>query len=97
VPGSTSITPLSQAHKKTGSIFIALFLLYVPVAFGVAMLGYRVFKTYLPGFIFAGMWIVAWVVTGVRLTILRYRMTTYTLIAALGESRRALNIINARE
>jgi len=38
------------------------------------MLGFRTFRTYLPGFIFAALWMVAWLAAGVKLMILRYRL-----------------------
>jgi hypothetical protein len=74
VPDATSFTPLLQTYRKTRNIFIALFLLYTPVVFGVTMLGFKAFRTYLPGFISAVLWMVAWMAAGVKLMILRYRM-----------------------
>ena len=38
------------------------------------MLGFKAFRTYLPGFISAVLWMVAWMAAGVKLMILRYRM-----------------------
>jgi hypothetical protein len=55
-------------------VFIALFLLYTPVAFGVALTLFKLFKTFVPGFVFAGMWMIAWMASGVRLAVLRYRI-----------------------
>ncbi len=71
---TASFTSLSQTYHKTRNIFIALFLLYGPVVFGVMLLGFKAFKSYIPGFIFAVLWMVAWMAAGVRMMTLRYRM-----------------------
>jgi hypothetical protein len=65
---------LARQYRTAWKICLALFLLYTPVVFGMALILFKLFKTFTPGFVFAGMWATAWIASGVRVAILRYRL-----------------------
>jgi hypothetical protein len=65
---------LVRQYRRAWKVCIALLLLYTPVTLGVALALFKLFKTLVPGFVFAGMWMIAWMVSGVRVGMLRYRI-----------------------
>ena len=65
---------LARQYRIAWKIWLALFLLYAPVVFGVALIIHKLFRTFTPGFVVAGIWATAWIASGVRVAILRYRL-----------------------
>jgi hypothetical protein len=80
IAGELTASPidLPKQYRRAWKIFIALFLLYVPVVFCVAVTLFKLFKTFVPCFVFAGIWMAAWVASGIRVIVLRYRLKRAT-------------------
>jgi hypothetical protein len=57
-----------QRYRKLRNLFFAIWIGYIPAVGVFTMLVSKAFGTVTPGFVFAGMWMVMFAVTGVRLS-----------------------------
>src|ERR1017187_589313 len=55
-------------YRRIRNMYFLLWLGYVPVTFVFGMVVSKVFGTYTPGFVFAGVWIATLVIVGSRLS-----------------------------
>jgi hypothetical protein len=61
-------------YLRARKLYIWLLLLAMPVVFPVAIVLSKLFRTYTPGFIFAGVWILVWFASAIWAIVLRARM-----------------------
>jgi len=65
---------LAENYRKTLKLYFGLLVLFTPVVFVVALGTFKLFGTFVPGFIFAGIWVSAWIASGIRAIVLRVRI-----------------------
>ena len=57
-----------QRYKKLRNLFWIIWLGYVPAVGVLGVLALRIFGTFVPGFVFAGLWMLKFLVVGIRLS-----------------------------
>lgn len=60
-----------KGYKRARNTFLLLFVLYVPVCGGIAIVSIRLFDTFTPGFVAAFLWMALLVVSGTRVNLWR--------------------------
>jgi hypothetical protein len=69
---------LQRQYRRAWTIFLALFVLFTPVVLCAAVILFKLFGTFVPGFIFGGIWMAAWTVNGFWLVLLRRQIRRST-------------------
>ena len=57
-----------REYRRTRNLFFLVWAGYVPATLAFAILVWKVFRTFVPGFVFAGLWIVLFVMVGGRVS-----------------------------
>jgi uncharacterized membrane protein YeiB len=70
----TEPAELAECYRKALKQYVGLLLLFTPVVFLVAFGMFKLFGTFVPGFVFAGIWASAWIGSAVWAVILRVRI-----------------------
>jgi uncharacterized membrane protein YeiB len=70
----TASAELAESSRRALKWYVGLLLLFTPVVFSVAFGMFRLFGTFVPGFVFAGIWASAWIVSAVWAAVLRVRI-----------------------
>jgi hypothetical protein len=65
---------LAESYRKTLKLYFGLLLLFTPIIFLVAFGMFKLFGTFLPGFILAGIWSFAWIASGIWVVVVRLRI-----------------------
>lgn len=65
---------LAESYRKTLKLYFGLLILFTPIVFLFAFGTFKLFGTFVPSFIFAGIWACAWVSSGIRVMVLRFRI-----------------------
>jgi hypothetical protein len=65
---------LAESYRKALKLYFGLLLLFTPVVFLVAFGTFRLFGTFVPGFVLAGIWASAWIASGIWAMVLRLRI-----------------------
>jgi len=64
-----------ESYRKTLKLYFGLLLLFTPVVFLATFGMFKLFGTFVPGFVFAGIWATAWIASGVWAIVLRGRIS----------------------
>ena len=71
----TTSRGVEKQFRRTCAFFVALLLLYVPFMFCLGMVMIKWFRTStLLGYILSGIWVTAWMISGLRMISLGYRL-----------------------
>ena len=62
-----------QKYRKALKLSLWLFILWIPVVFSVTIGLYKLLGTFVPGYVFAFVWMAAWAIAGGRAVVFRYR------------------------
>lgn len=65
---------LAESYRKTLKLYFGLLILFTPVVFLFAFGTFKLFGTFVPSFIFAGIWACASISSGIRAMVLRFRI-----------------------
>ena len=67
------MTENERKYRQALKWYLWLLVLYVPVVFLVVVSTYKLVGNYTPGFAFAALWMLAWLISGWRAALFRYR------------------------
>jgi hypothetical protein len=70
----TASAELTESSRKALKLYVGLLLLFTPVVFLAAFGMFKLFGTFVPGFVFAGIWASAWIGSAVWAVVLRVRI-----------------------
>jgi hypothetical protein len=56
-----------REYKRIRNTFLLVFVTYVPVCFCIGVLSVKLFGTFTPGFVAAGLWMILFLFNGMRL------------------------------
>jgi len=65
---------LTERYRKAVRSYLLLLLLFTPVVFVLAFGTFKLFGTFIPGFVLAGIWASLWFVGAIRAILLRFRI-----------------------